>query len=74
MKPIDNISPLFGDDLKGAVNWGTRLRIAASAFSIDAFEALKTELSKIENLQFVFTTPAFVPAGATFPALQEEKN
>jgi hypothetical protein len=40
MQIIDNISHLLGDDLKSSVGRGTRLRIAASCFSIYAFEAL----------------------------------
>ena len=61
MKIIDNTSQLLGDDLKGAVDRGSRLKIAASCFSIYAFQALKSELSKIESLQFIFTAPTFVP-------------
>ena len=60
MKVIDNTSQLLGDDLKGVVEQGSRLKIAASCFSIYAFEALKAELSKIESLQFIFTSPTFV--------------
>ncbi|MDE0032284.1 MAG: helicase-related protein [Deltaproteobacteria bacterium] len=61
MKIIDNTSQLLGDDLKGTVERGARLKIAASCFSIYAFEALKSELSKVESLQFIFTAPTFVP-------------
>jgi len=61
MKIIDNVSTLLGDDIKGAVSKGSRLKIAASCFSIYAFEALKAELRKVDNLQFVFTAPTFVP-------------
>lgn len=61
MKLIDNMSHLFGDDLKDSIASGARLRIAASCFSIYAFEALRAEFSKIERLQFIFTAPTFVP-------------
>lgn len=61
MQIIDNTSHLLGNDLKATIRQGTRLRIAASCFSIYAFEALKAELSKIDSLQFVFTAPTFVP-------------
>jgi hypothetical protein len=47
MEIIDNISHLLGDNLKGAITPGARLKIAASCFSICAFEALKAELEKI---------------------------
>ena len=61
MKIMDNTSQLLGDDLKGTVERGARLKIVASCFSIYAFEALKSELSKVESLQFIFTAPTFVP-------------
>jgi len=65
MKIIDNTSQLLGDDLKSTIGRGTRLKIAASCFSIYAFEALKSELSKIDSLQFIFTAPTFIPTEAT---------
>jgi hypothetical protein len=61
MKIIDNVSHLLGDGLKATMDRGSRLRIAASCFSIYAFEALKAELAKLEDLQFIFTAPTFVP-------------
>lgn len=60
MEVLDNISRLMGDDLKGTVRPGAKVRIAASSFSIYAFEALKQELEGVEALQFIFTTPTFV--------------
>lgn len=60
MELIDNISRLLGDDLKQTLNPGVRLKIAASCFSMYAFEALKTELEMIEGLDFIFTSPTFV--------------
>src|ERR1017187_1731242 len=65
MEVIDNINRLFGDDLKQATHPGSKLKIAASCFSIYAFEALKSELEKIESLQFIFTSPTFVPGEVT---------
>lgn len=65
MEIIDNINRLFGDDLKKAIQSGAKLRIAASCFSIYAFEALRNELEKVESLQFVFTSPTFVPGEVT---------
>ena len=61
MEILDNINRLLGDDLKQVIQPGARLRIAASCFSIYAFEALKAELERIESLQFIFTSPTFVP-------------
>lgn len=61
MEIIDNINTLLGDDLKQTIKPGSRLKIAASCFSIYAFEALKKELESIESLEFIFTAPTFVP-------------
>lgn len=60
LKGIDNQIELLGDDLKSTLNSTTRLKIAASCFSIYAYEALKEELEKIEELQFLFTAPTFL--------------
>ena len=49
MKVIDNITELFGDDLKQSLDSGARLKIAASCFSIYSFEALKDELEKVDS-------------------------
>lgn len=85
MQIIDNINSLLGDDLKQALKPNSRLKIAASCFSIYAFEALKGELEKIESLQFIFTAPTFVPGEVTdrlkkehrefhIPKLERERN
>lgn len=60
MEIIDNINHLLGDNLKQTIKPGSKLKIAASCFSIYAFEALKKELESIEQLEFVFTSPTFV--------------
>lgn len=65
MEIFDNINRLLGDDLKQVVQPGSKLRLAASCFSIYAFEALKVELETIYSLQFIFTSPTFVPGDAT---------
>ena len=65
MKIIDNINTLLGDDLKASIRPKDKLRIAASCFSIYAYEALKSEFSKIESLEFIFTAPTFVPNEVT---------
>ncbi len=63
MELIDNRSKLLGDDLKKEIRANSTLKIVASYFSIYAFEALKDELSSIEELQFIFPTPTFVSKG-----------
>jgi len=65
MQILDNINTLWGDDLKQMLKTGSKLKIAASCFSIYAYEALKKELERIDSLEFIFTAPTFVPNEAT---------
>lgn len=60
MKSIDNVNIRLVDDLKQTIKKGGKLSIAASTFSIYAFEALKKELGEIEELRFVFSSPTFI--------------
>lgn len=60
MKLIDNVNSRLGDDLKASIKKGCKLSIAASSFSIYAYEALKKELEKIDELRFIFSTPTFI--------------
>lgn len=60
MRIINNVSDLLGDDLKVEITPGSKVRIAASTFSIFAFEALRKELEKVSGLEFIFTSPSFV--------------
>lgn len=60
MELIDNINRLLGDDLKKTLKPQARLKIAASCFSMYAFEVLKAELEKIDELSFIFTSPTFI--------------
>lgn len=57
MKLIDNVNTRLGDDLKETIRKGSKLSIAASTFSIYAFEALKKELGKVDELRFIFSSP-----------------
>lgn len=60
MHIIDNINTRLGDDLKTTIQKDSKLSIAASTFSIYSFEALRKELSKIEELRFIFTSPTLI--------------
>ncbi len=74
MEIIDNINRLLGDDLKQTLKPGARLKVAASSFSMYAFEALKAELEKIEELRFIFTAPAFVADEVTDKIRRERRE
>ena len=74
MELIDNINRLLGDDLKKTLKPYARLKIAASCFSMYAFEALKSELEKIEELSFIFTSPTFVANEVTDKVQKERRE
>lgn len=57
---IDNREQLFVDELRRTLRAGSRVAIAASHFSIYAYQALKQELEAVEELRFIFTEPTFV--------------
>ncbi|WP_010532975.1 helicase-related protein [Brachybacterium squillarum] len=59
MEVFDNVSQLWGDDLRSELKRSSKVRIAASAFSIFAFDALRQELEGVDEVQFLFTSPAF---------------
>ncbi|MUT65662.1 helicase-related protein [Paenibacillus sp. NEAU-GSW1] len=60
MEVINNIDQLLGDDLKQSIRKGSKLSIAASCFSIYAYEALMKELNQVDEVRFIFTSPTFV--------------
>jgi SNF2 family DNA or RNA helicase len=74
MKIIDNVSELLGDDLKAKITPGSKVRIAASTFSIFAFEALRKELEQVSELDFIFTSPSFITAKATDKLRKERRE
>ena len=57
---IDNRNKILKEDLSGELKSGSKLSIAAACFSIYAFQELKKELSGIDKLRFIFTSPTFV--------------
>ena len=59
-KQINNTSERLIDDLKSRLSTQSRISIAAASFSIYAFEAMKAELEKVEEVRFIFTSPTFV--------------
>ncbi len=74
MKILDNINTLWGDDLKKTIKTGSKFKIAASCFSIYAYEALKKELEKIDSLEFIFTAPTFIPNEVTDKFSKERRE
>jgi hypothetical protein len=74
MELIDNINRLFGDDLKNVLGSGARVKVAASCFSMYAFETLKAELEHVEEFHFIFTSPTFAAEEVTDKIRKERKE
>ena len=74
MELIDNITRLLGDDLKATLKPKARLKVAASCFSMYAYEVLKAELEKIDELSFIFTSPTFTASEVTDKLRKERKE
>lgn len=60
MKLIDNRINTLKEDLSGEIKKGSKMSIAAACFSIYAFQSLKEQLTQIDELRFIFTSPAFI--------------
>ena len=60
MELINNTTKTLKDDLSVEIKQGSKVSIAAACFSIYAFQELKAQLSQIDELRFIFTSPTFV--------------
>ena len=58
-KAFDNINNRVIDDLRETIKRGSRVSIAAAAFSIYAFETLKKELNLVDEFRFLFIGETF---------------
>lgn len=81
MKIIDNIRESLKDDLAQVIQKGSKVAIAASYFSIYAYQELKSQLENINELKFIFTSPSFTKEKAKkekrefyIPQLNREKS
>ena len=60
MQVFDNVNKTVKDDLTVTIKRDSKLSIAAACFSIYAYQTLKKQLDGIDELRFIFTSPAFV--------------
>ena len=60
MQVFDNVNQIIKDDLEITIGKRSKLSVASACFSIYAYQALKKQLDGIEELRFIFTSPAFV--------------
>ena len=59
-KILDNKKYRVVNELKEGLNKNSKLSIVSAYFTIYAYAELKKELSKIDNMRFIFTEPTFV--------------
>ena len=59
-KVLDNKKNKVVDELKSELRKGSKLSVISAYFTIYAYAELKKELSKIDNMRFIFTEPTFV--------------
>lgn len=81
MEIIDNINKTLKEDMMTTLRSGSKVSIAASSFSIYAFQELKEQLGDISELRFIFTSPSFITEKADkqkrefyIPRLNRERN
>jgi len=74
MELIDNINRLLGDSFKDLLRTRSKVKIAATTFSIYASEALRNELQTVDSFEFIFTSPTFVPDEATDKLRKERRE
>lgn len=60
MQIFDNVVNIVRDDLKAAIENGSKISIVASCFSIYAYQELKKQLDSVDECRFIFTSPTFV--------------
>ena len=60
MKIIDNQNETLRDSLIASIQNGSKLSLAASCFSIYAFQELMDQLQNVDDLRFIFTSPSYV--------------
>ena len=81
MEVLDNITKTVKIDLEKTIKKNSKMSIAAACFSIYAYQELKSELNKVDEVNFIFTSPTFLKEHTAkeqkefyIPRLSREKN
>lgn len=81
MKFFDNIKETVIDDLQKTIKENCKISVAASCFSIYAYEELRKEFENVSELRFLFTSPTFTTEKSQkdkrefyIPRLDRERN
>jgi hypothetical protein len=61
---FDNRTRILKDDLSRIVKQGDKISVAASVFSMYAFDELREQLESVEEFRFIYTQPTFAKARA----------
>lgn len=56
---FDNRTSILKDDLVKVINEGDIVSVAASVFSMYAFNELREQLESLEEFRFIYTEPTF---------------
>jgi len=57
---FDNKARIVKDDLVARIATGDRVAVAASTFSLYAYQELKKQLESLEEFRFIYTAPTFL--------------
>lgn len=60
MEIFDNITKVVRDDLKEKIKPRSKVSIVAACFSMYAYKELKSQLEKVDEFRFIFTSPTFI--------------
>ena len=60
MEIFDNITKVVRDDLREKILPKSKVSVAAACFSMYAYKELKTQLEKVDEFRFIFTSPTFI--------------
>ena len=60
MDIFNNIDKTVKEDLEKTIKKNSKVSIAAACFSIYAYQELKAELNKVDEVRFIFTSPTFI--------------
>lgn len=81
LKIIDNVNITLREDLANTIKTKSKISIASACFSIYAFQELKKQLQNVDELRFLFTSPAFIKEKTSktkrefyIPRLSREKS
>ena len=59
-KVLDNKTNFVYTELKESIKKGSKLSVISALFSMYAYDALKKDLDKIDNMRFIYTKPSFI--------------